>query len=112
MKTAILIFSLLGSSLCAEMIEKTYFVKGMHCGGCESGVKQSLLHLAGVKKEQIVEVTYSKPDPDNEIGSVVLKFNKDDYKGKATDCKLAKAIKKNPGYDLYWEKGNQNPCKL
>lgn len=103
---------LFSGSLFAETVSKTYLVKGMHCGGCEGGVRQSLIHLGGLKDSQIVKVDHSQPDAEKQIGSVIVKFDKTSYKGKETDCKLVKAIKKNPGYEMYWDTKNTNPCKL
>ena len=99
-------------SLKAETLEKTYFIKGMHCSGCESGVRQSFIHLGGLKEQQIIRVDHSTPDAENQIGSAIVLWEKSEYKGKESDCKLAKAVKKNPGYILFWDRENQNPCNL
>lgn len=96
----------------AETIKKTYFIKGMHCGGCESGVRQSLIHLAGLKDSQIEKVDHTMPDAKKQIGSAIILWEKAEYKGQESDCKLAKAVKKNPGYSLYWDEKNLNPCNL
>lgn len=112
MKFLVLTALLFGLNLSAETLTKDYFVKGMHCGGCESGVRASLIELGGLKEDQVVNVDHMKPDPKNQIGSVKLKFDKASYKGLETDCKLIKAVKKNPGYTMYMSKDNTNPCNL
>lgn len=100
------------TSLQASEITKKYLVKGMTCGGCEGGVRQSLIHLGELKDSQIVKVDHTSPDAKNNIGHVVVKFDSKDYKNAETDCKLIKAIKKNPGYAMYMDSKNTNPCKL
>ncbi|MEC9282344.1 MAG: hypothetical protein VX642_06500 [Bdellovibrionota bacterium] len=107
-----LLFMVFSVVLNAEVLEKTYLIKGMHCGGCESGVRQSFIHLGGLKDEQIKLVDHTKPDIKNKIGTAVVLWEKSEYKGQESDCKLAKAVKKNPGYVLYWDEKNQNPCNL
>jgi copper chaperone CopZ len=92
-----------------ETIERYYYIKGMTCGGCAFGVKQAL-KKAGLSKQQIIEVDYSSPDPDNQIGHAKVAFAKADYLGIETDCKIIKTIKKSPGYIAYWDKKIQTPC--
>lgn len=111
----ILIFS---SAFAAEMpvkqensIERDYLVKGMTCDGCVFGVKKALSR-AGLSKDQIIDVDYKKPDPENKIGHAKVKFSKNQYQGKETDCKIVKEIKENPGYIAYWDQANTNPCGL
>lgn len=94
-----------------EIIERYYFVKGMHCGGCKLGVKAALKD-ASLQIKEIVEVDNSLPDPDNKIGHAVVKFSKENYRGQETDCKVAKKIKDTLGYTAYWDKTNTNPCKM
>jgi copper chaperone CopZ len=108
----LLIGFLFSSSLMATGLTKKYYVKGMHCGGCESGVRASLIELGGLKDAEVVKVDSQTPDAKNQIGHVVIKFTDTKYEGNKTDCKLAKAIKKNPGYELYWDLKDTNPCKL
>lgn len=113
MKYIVLLASLVfSSSIFASSTTKKYYVKGMHCGGCESGVRASLIELGGLKDAEVVKVDSQTPDAKNQIGHVVIKFSDTKYEGEITDCKLAKAIKQNPGYDLYWDLKNTNPCKL
>jgi copper chaperone CopZ len=95
----------------AVTVERDYFVKGMTCAGCVFGVKKAL-NRAGVEKSQIEEVDYKKPDPEHKIGHAKVKFSKDQYKGKETDCKIIKEIKDNPGYVAYLDPANTDPCKL
>jgi len=92
-------------------IERYYFVKGMNCGGCVFGVKNSL-KKAGLDKNQIIEVDHSTPDPANNIGHAKVKFPADQYKGITTDCKVAKQIRDDLGYSAYWDKSNSDPCGL
>lgn len=95
----------------AETVEKTLFIKGMTCSGCVFGVK-SALERAGISKDQIVEVDYKTPDPENKIGHAKFKFSASQYKGTETDCRIIQEIKKNPGYVAYWDASNTNPCNL
>lgn len=95
----------------ANKIERYYYVKGMTCAGCVFGVKAALKR-AGVPKENIKEVTYKEPDPDNHIGHAVVDFAAADYKGLESDCKIIKEIKSSPGYLAYTDPKNTNPCNL
>lgn len=94
-----------------ENIERYYFIKGMNCGGCIFGVKNAL-KKAGLNKNQILEVDYSTPDPANKIGHAKVKFTYEQYKGKDTDCKIARQIRDDLGYQMYWDKLNTDPCQL
>lgn len=94
----------------AGWIEKDYLVKGMYCAGCVISVKIALAR-AGIPTEQIIEVDYSQPDPANHIGHVKLRFSKDQYRGLETDCRIVTEIFKSPGYTVYWDPKNLNPCK-
>jgi len=94
-----------------KTIDRYYFVKGMTCGGCVFGVKKALERV-GVKKEKILEVDYRSPDPKNHMGHAKVRFSKNEYKGQETDCKIVSEIKSNPGYTVYWDKQNMNPCQL
>ena len=94
-----------------QTIERYYFVKGMTCGGCVFGVKKALERV-GIKKEQILEVDYRSPDPKNHVGHAKVRFSKNEYKGQETDCKIVGEIKNNPGYTVYWDQQETNPCKL
>ena len=94
-----------------ESVERNYLVKGMTCGGCVFGVKRALKR-AGLASEQILEVDYRTPDPDNKIGHAKVRFPKNLYKGQETDCGIVKEIRENPGYLAYWEAGNTDPCGL
>ena len=96
--------------LADDFIEKKYLVKGMHCGGCESGVRQSLKELGGLTDEQIVRVDHKEPNAKERIGHVIVRWPKASYKGKASDCQLVAAVKKNPGYQMYWDEAQSNPC--
>jgi len=96
-------------ALSDEWIERDYLVKGMTCGGCVFGVKAALKR-AGVESAQILEVDYKTPDPKNKIGHAKVKFNKSDYKGQETDCKIVSAIRDNPGYQAFWDLKNTDPC--
>lgn len=95
----------------AVTVERDYLIKGMTCAGCVFGVKKAL-NRAGVEKSQIEEVDYRKPDPEHKIGHAKVKFFKDQYKGKETDCKIVKEIRDNPGYSAYWDSSNSDPCAL
>lgn len=99
------------SEVKSQSVERYYFVKGMTCGGCVFGVKKAL-QRAGLSKDQILEVDYSTPDAANQVGHAKVKFPADQYKGAETDCKIAKEIKSNPGYLVYWEKSNTDPCGI
>lgn len=94
-----------------DSIERDYLVKGMTCSGCVFGVKKAL-ERAGVSRTEVIAVEYDKPDPANSIGHAKVRFPKNEYKGKETDCKIAKEVLSNPGYQLFWDKADQNPCKL
>lgn len=94
-----------------DQVERDYLVKGMTCSGCVFGVKKAL-ERAGVPRSEILAVEYNKPDPVNSIGHAKVRFPKSEYKGKETDCKIAKEILSNPGYQVFWDKADQNPCKL
>ena len=94
-----------------ESVERYYYVKGMTCGGCIFGVKKALQRV-GISKEQILEVDYRSPDPENQVGHAKVKFQVGNYKGAETDCQIAKEIKSNPGYLVYWDKSNTDPCGL
>ncbi len=95
----------------SSVIERDYLVKGMTCAGCVFGVKKAL-ERAGVTRSEIVSVEYDKPDAANSIGHAKVRFPKKEYKGKETDCKIVKEILSNPGYQAFWDKADQNPCKL
>lgn len=95
----------------SEDVERYYFVKGMHCGGCKLGVKAALKD-SSLKIKEIVEVDINSPDPDNKIGHAVVKFSKENYRGQESDCKIVKKIKDDLGYLAYWDKADSNPCKL
>ena len=92
-------------------IERYYFIKGMTCGGCVFGVKKALERI-GIQKNQILEVDYRAPDPKNQIGHAKVRFEGTQYKGLQTDCKIAKEVKSNPGYVLFWDKAEPDPCRL
>lgn len=98
-----------GSS--SNVVERDYLVKGMYCAGCVISVKMALKN-AGITSDQILDVDYNKPDPDNKIGHARLRFQKSSYHGVETDCKLVKEIRNSPGYIVYWEPNNQDPCGL
>ena len=95
----------------SETVERYYFVKGMHCGGCKLGVKSALKDSA-LKVHEIVEIDHNSPDPENKVGHAKVRFLKSDYQGKETDCKIAKKIKDDLGYAAYWDKTNTNPCDI
>lgn len=94
-----------------DPVERDYLVKGMTCSGCVFGVKKAL-ERAGVARSEILAVEYDKPDPAKSIGHAKVRFSKSEYKGKETDCKIAKEILSNPGYQVFWDRVDQNPCKL
>jgi len=83
----------------------------MTCAGCSFGVRESLLNL-GLNENQIVEVDHKTPDPKNQIGHATIRFAKSEYNGLVTDCALIKAVKASPGYTMYLDKANQDPCSL
>lgn len=95
----------------SETIERDYLVKGMTCAGCVFGVKKAL-ERAGVSRSEIIAVEFDNPDPTNSIGHAKVRFLKGKYNGKDTDCKIAKEVFSNPGYQVFWDKAEQNPCKL
>jgi len=88
-----------------ETVTKKYYIKGMTCAGCVFGVKKALqrLHLNEFVKGSS-GVTYDKPDPDNQIGSALIEFPVEVYKGTETDCAIVREIKDNPGYVVFWDK--------
>jgi hypothetical protein len=94
-----------------ETIERDYLIQGMTCAGCVFGVKKALSR-AGIEKEQIIEVDYSKPDPKRNIGHARVKFLPGSYRGLKTDCKLVAEIKRSPGYTAYWDPAVTDPCGL
>lgn len=94
-----------------QTIERDYFVKGMTCGGCVSGVKKALSR-AGIEKNQIIDVDYSKPDPEHKIGHAKIRFSESQYRGQETDCRIIKEIKDNPGYIAYLDPANTDPCNI
>lgn len=94
-----------------QTIERDYLVKGMTCAGCVFGVKKAL-GRAGLEKDQIIDVDYSKPDPEHKIGHAKVRFQESKYRGQETDCKIIKEIKDNPGYVAYLDPGNTDPCGL
>lgn len=94
-----------------KAVTKYYFVKGMFCAGCAFGVKKAL-ERAGVSKNEIKDVSYKEPDPDNRIGHVVIEFQPGKYQGEKTDCKIIKEIRKSPGYTAYLDPAITDPCKL
>lgn len=94
-----------------ETVERDYLVKGMTCAGCVFGVKKAL-ERAGVSKSEIISVEFDKPDPANSIGHAKIRFLKSNYNGIGTDCKIAKEVFSNPGYKVFWDKAELNPCKL
>ncbi|MFQ5647254.1 MAG: mercuric transporter MerT family protein [bacterium] len=92
-----------------EFVERYYFVRGMTCSGCNFSVKKALKR-AGLTDDQILEVDFSSPDPKRKIGHAKVRFPVKQYKGKETDCRIVKQIKENPGYMVYLEPDNPNPC--
>lgn len=94
-----------------ESVDRNYLVKGMTCGGCVFGVKKALKR-AGLTQDEIIEVDHKKPDPEHKVGHARVRFAKDQYKGEATDCKIIKEIRDNPGYVAYLDPANTDPCKL
>lgn len=95
----------------AATTERDYLVKGMTCSGCVFGVKKALKR-AGLTQDEIIEVDHKKPDPGHKVGHAKVRFAKDQYKGDATDCKIIKEIRDNPGYVAYLDPANTDPCKL
>lgn len=95
----------------SSVVERDFLVQGMTCGGCVFGVKKALRRV-GLDPSQIVDVDYRKPDPANQVGHAKVRFSKEEYKGKETDCKIIKAIRDNPGYLAYLDPTNPDPCRL
>ncbi len=95
----------------SDVVERYYFVKGMHCSGCKLGVRAALQDPS-LKIKETVKVDNNSPEPENKIGHAVVRFLKEDYRGQETDCKVAKKIKEDLGYMVYWDKSNINPCKI
>lgn len=83
---------------------RTLYIEGMTCGGCELGVKEALKR-AGLKKDQILSVDHSSPNPKKNIGSAVIKVSEE------KTCKVIKEIKASPGYLAYWSFDNKTPCR-
>ena len=84
---------------------KTLYIKGMTCGGCEAGVR-SALDRAGLRKEQILSVDHTSPNPEKSIGSAVIKIP------ESLECNVIAEIKKSPGYIAFWSFNDKDPCNL
>lgn len=97
-------------NLNASENKKFYYVDGMHCQGCVSGVRSALKHL-GYKNNQITKIDFSTKAEAKNTGHFELQFLDGQYKGQETDCAIVSLIKKNPGYVVYWNKKDKMPCK-
>lgn len=77
-----------------DLVTKKYFVKGMTCGGCIIGVKMAL------NRSTELNIT----DKKIEVGEAVLKFKKENYKEKKTDCNITKTIEKVTEFKVFLNK--------
>jgi copper chaperone CopZ len=71
---------------------KTYYVKGMTCGGCIFSVKNALdgdSNSIGFSEKKV------------NVGTVTLKFKTGNYKGGETDCKIKKSIESKTEYTVF-----------
>jgi copper chaperone CopZ len=82
-------------------ISKTYYVKGMTCGGCIFSVVQALEKDAG-------KINFLKKDIN--VGTVKLIFEQEEYKGKATDCAVKNSIDSKTDYKVYLDHEYKNPA--
>lgn len=95
----------------ADVVERSYLIKGMFCGACALGVKKAL-RSAGLEDKQILEVDPTSPDPGKRVGHAKVRFTKKQYKGIETDCKIAGEIEsQNPIFSVYWDPKQPSPCK-
>lgn len=90
----------INSIVSKNVISKTYFVKGMTCGGCIFSVKNSL------KNADDLNIL----DKDINVGMAILKFKKSEYKGKNTDCSLTKIIESKSNFTVFLDKDHQIPA--
>lgn len=77
-----------------NLVTKKYFVKGMTCGGCIIGVKIAL--------NQATE--FNITDKKIEVGEVILKFEKENYKEEKIDCSITKTIEKVTEFKVFLDK--------
>lgn len=80
-----------------------YYVKGMTCGGC-------IFHVKSALKNNVKSIGFSEQNI--EVGIANLKFNKDGYKGKQTDCAVKSTIEGKTDYTVFYDKEYKKPvCK-
>lgn len=91
-----------------QTLERTYFVKGMDCGGCSRTVKKALRE-AGMGESDILQVTHEYK-PSEKMGLARVRFQTNAYQGPKTDCHYVAALKE-AGYDAYWDTKNTDPCR-
>ena len=84
-----------------DLVSKNYYVKGMTCGGCILGVKISL------NKSEKLKIHDRKIS----VGKMELRFIKEDYKKRKTDCEVSNSIEKYTEFYVYLdEKHTQKAC--
>ena len=83
-----------------DIITKTYFVKGMTCGGCIFGVKSA---LGKAKKLSIL-------DKDISVGKAILKLNKKDNDEPNLNCNVTKAIEKYTDFTVFLDETHTKPA--
>ncbi len=83
-------------------LSKTYFVKGMTCGGCILGVKTAL------KKADSLNIL----GEDITVGKAVLQFDKKTTDKTKLNCNVAKAIEGSTEFTVFLDEGHTQPaCK-
>jgi hypothetical protein len=88
-------------AISADSIEKTYYVKGMTCGGC-------VFHVEKAIEKDANKINFIKKKI--EVGNLSLFFKKDGYKGKNTDCAVQNSIEGQTDYKLFLDKGLKTPA--
>jgi copper chaperone CopZ len=77
-----------------ELVQKSYFIKGMVCGMCVAKIKESLDKTPDLKLVS----------NDVQVGAVNLEFKKADYLNNKTDCMVANTIESSKSYTVYFDK--------
>lgn len=83
-----------------KTISKTYYVKGMTCGGCAFQINKAL--EGDLSSIQYVEKKIS-------VGAITLTFKNENYVGKGNDCRVKKSIEGKTEYRIYADEKHEKP---
>lgn len=80
---------------------KTYYVKGMTCGGC-------ILHVSTALDRNMKTIAYAQKKIG--VGTLKLTFKRENYKDQETDCAIISAIESSTEYKVFYDEQFKSPA--